>query len=175
MGSGRPVRASAEVTLAVWAAEDGRCEACTRPMDRRWARVTRVDDRRPDDTPDNLQLLCVDCKARRPDLLRQLALGGDVAARVMGQLNPQEAEQASRWLRASLRRYGVIVWVGREARSYWLPGIGKFRVELQPDGTAAVTTVEWLTASPRLTIQPRARTRALPRPDRRPLAAAAGD
>lgn len=141
-------------------------------MDRRWARVGRIDDRRPDSTAENVHLLCVDCKARRPDPLVRLALGGAVAARVLGQMDPDEAKQASRWLVTSLRRYGVLVWVGREARSYWLPGIGKFRVELQPDGTATVTTVEWLTAVPQLTVQPQARTRGLPRPDRRPLAAA---
>ncbi len=172
MSIGRAGKASAEATLAVWAAEDGRCEACARPMDRRWARVGRVDDRCPDYTVENLHLLCVDCKSRRQDPLVRLTLGGEVAARVLGQMGADEAEQASRWLVTSLRRYGVLVWVGREARSYWLPGIGKFRVELQPDGTATVTTVAWLTAAPQLKVQPQARTRGLPRPDRRPLAAA---
>src|SRR5918997_1810409 len=114
MGSGR---VNPEVGAAVWEAEDGRCEACARPMDRRCAAFGRIDD-------------------RRPDLLAHLVLGGDVAARLTGGLAPDQAAQASRWLRASLRRYGVIVWVGREARSYWLPGVGRFRVALQAGGTA---------------------------------------
>ena len=150
MGSGRAPAVSPEVAAAVWEAEDGRCEACARPMDRRCAAFGRIDD-------------------RRPDMLARLALGGDVAARFTGGLPPEQAEQASRWLRASLRRYGVIVWVGREARSYWLPGVGRFRVTLHPDGTAAVVAVEWLSATPKLTVRPQARTRGLPRPDRQPL------
>ena len=159
-----------EVAAEVWWAEDGRCEACKRPMDKRWAKVARVDDRRPERTADNLHLLCVDCKARRPDVLARLVLGDAVAERVMGQLGPEQAQQASRWLCASLRRYGVLVWVGREARTYWLPGVGTFRVELQPDGTAAVVAADRLAETPQLKVKPQERTRGLPRPDRRPLA-----
>ena len=169
MGAGA-AKVSPEVALAVWAAEDGRCEACRRPMDRRCAAFARIDDARPERTADNLHLLCVDCKARRPDVLGRLMLGGNVATRVMGQLTPAEAEQASRWLRATLRRHGVLVWVGRYERSYWLPGIGRLRVEVQPDGSAAVVAVEWLSATPQLKVKPQARTRSLPRPERRPLA-----
>jgi len=138
-------------------------------MDRRCAAFGRIDDRRPDRTAENLHLLCVDCKARRPDVLARLVLGGDVAARFTGQLPPEQVEQASRWLRASLRRHGVLVWVGREARSYWLPGVGRFRVALPPVGTATVVAVEWLAATPQLKVRPQARTRGLPRPDRQPL------
>lgn len=174
MGAVGPVKVSPEDALAVWAAEDGRCEACRRPMDRRCAAFTRIDAQQPACTAENLHLLCADCKARRPDVLEQLVLGGEVAARVMGQLDSAAAEQASRWLRASLRRHGVLVWVGRYERSYWLPGIGRFRVALQPDGGAAVVAVEWLTAAPQLKVQPQARTRGLPRPDRRPTTALVG-
>ena len=147
MGSGRPPAISPEVVAAVWAAEDGRCEACTRPMDRRCAAFGRIDDRRPDRTAENLHLLCVDCKARRPDVLARLVLGGDVAARFTGQLPPEQVEQASRWL----------------------PGVGRFRVALPPVGTATVVAVEWLAATPQLKVRPQARTRGLPRPDRQPL------
>src|ERR671932_1659165 len=49
-------------TLAVWQAEDGRCEGCHRPMDRACARVGR--DRRGDQ-----RLVCPDCKEQRPDPL----------------------------------------------------------------------------------------------------------
>ena len=172
MGSGR---VNPEVGAAVWEAEDGRCEACARPMDRRCAAFGRIDDRRPDRSADNLHLLCVDCKVRRPDPLTRIALGGDVASRLTGGLPAEEAERAGRWLRAALRRHGVIVWLGREARSYWLPGVGRFRVELSLDGGAVIAAVEWLAASPGLVIKPQARTRGLPPPDRRPLIPAAGD
>ena len=63
----------------------------------------------------------------------------------------------------------MLVWVTREARAYWLPGIGTFRVALHADGTAAVVGVDRLVAPPELKVRPQARTRGLPRPDRRPL------
>src|SRR5919107_4250184 len=134
MGSGRASTVSPEVVAAVWAAEDGRCEACTRPMDRRCAAFGRIDDRRPDRSADNLHLLCVDCKARRPDMLARLALGDAVAARLAGGLPPEQAEQAGRWLRASLRRHGVLVWVGRGARRYLVPRGGRLPGGPQPHG-----------------------------------------
>jgi hypothetical protein len=48
--------------VAVWEAEDGRCEACGRPMDRTCARTGR--DKRGD-----RRLVCPDCKEQRPDPL----------------------------------------------------------------------------------------------------------
>jgi hypothetical protein len=159
-----------ELLLAVWAAEDGRCEACKRPMDKRWARVARLDDSQPR-TVENLQLLCVDCKARRPDPLRtrQLVLGPEVVARVLGQLAPEQLEGATRWLAGQLKRYGVIVGGEPERRRYWLPGVGTFRVNLTDPATVVVEQVEKLTAQPAVTVKPQERTRGLPRPDRQPL------
>ena len=69
----RPLRrVRAEDGVAVWTAEDGRCEACRRPIDRRFARFTRVDRSRSDWSADNLHLLCIDCDKRRPDLLARI-------------------------------------------------------------------------------------------------------
>lgn len=163
-----------EIVLAVWTAEDGRCEACKRAMDRRWARVARLDDSQPR-TAENLQLLCVDCKARRPDPLkmRSLLLGPEVAARVLGQLAPEQLEGATRWLAGQLKRYGVIVGGGQERRSYWLPGVGTFRVNLGDPSTVVVEQVEKLTATPEVKVKLQERTRGLPRPDRQPLGKAA--
>ncbi len=172
MADRRPQRVSPEVGLAVWEAEDGRCEACGRPMDRSCTRFTRLDHTRADWSADNLQLLCVDCDRRRPDLLTHLVLAGEVAERVVGGLGPEQAEQATRWLRAALRKHGVLVWARAQARAYWLPGIATFRVVAQADGTAAaVVAVTRLAPQPQLKLKPQARTRGLPRPDRRPLLA----
>ena len=44
MESSISARPAPEVALAVWEAEDGRCEACKRPMDKRVARVARLAD-----------------------------------------------------------------------------------------------------------------------------------
>jgi hypothetical protein len=44
------------VVLAVWQTEDGRCEACKRPMDKRWAKVARLDEHQ-DDTLAPLMLM----------------------------------------------------------------------------------------------------------------------
>ena len=171
MGERRGQRVDPAVGIAVWEAEDGRCESCKRPMDRRCARFTRVDQHRPDWSADNLHLLCVDCDRRRPDFLTHLVLAGEVAERVVGGLGPEQAEQATRWLRTALRKYGVLLWAGARMRAYWLPGIGTFRIVPQDDSTAAVVAVERLAPQPQLKVKPQARTRGLPRPDRRPLPA----
>jgi hypothetical protein len=48
--------------LAAWEAEDGRCEACGRPMDKSCAHSGR-------DKHGEHRLVCPDCKDRRPDPL----------------------------------------------------------------------------------------------------------
>jgi hypothetical protein len=163
-------RAAPEVVLAVWEAEDGRCEACKRPMDKRVARVARIDDHAPRSV-ENLQLLCVDCKAHRPDPLARLTLAGSVAARVIGSLGPEQAEQAIRWLRGQLQRHGVLVGVRGAQRLYWLPGVAVFQVAVQPDGSAVVERIDRISAAPQVKVQPQARTRGLPRPNRHPASA----
>jgi len=170
MESAAATRVTPEVVLAVWEAEDGRCEACKRPMDKRVARVARLDDRGPN-TIENLQLLCVDCKARRPDplLTNTLTLGGDVADRVLGKLAPEHIEPATRWLSSQLQRYGVLLSGGRHARFYWLPGVGTFRIEFGEAGGGQVVKAEKLSPTPAVRQKPQARTRGLPSPDRQPL------
>lgn len=163
-------QASPEDVLAVWTAEDGRCEACGRPMDQRWARVARLDDRQGW-TPEILQLLCVDCKARRPDPLQKatVLLGDAIATQVLGQLTPEQLTLAGRWLGEQLRRYGVIISSGKEFRRYWLPGVATFSVRIPAPRTVELVGVEKLAAQPAVRIKPQERTRGLPRPDRRPL------
>ena len=168
-------KASPEDVLTVWEAEDGRCEACRRPMDRRWARVARLDES-GGWTPANLQLLCLDCKAHRPDPLQQATflLGAAVAAQVLGQLAPEQLPLAGRWLGEQLRRYGVLVSSGKEFRRYWLPGVATFVVRFPTPRAVEVTGVEKLAAEPTVKIKPQARTRGLARPDRSPLQISVG-
>jgi hypothetical protein len=165
-----PAKASPAVILAVWTAEDGRCEACTRPMDKRWARVTRLNPA-GEYTVANLQLLCVDCAARRPDPLAagRIVLGGTVAEQVLGQLTPEQLVPATTWLGLQLKRYGVLVRASKRGRSYWLPGVGTFSVTVAPAGPVVVERVERLAALPAVKVKPQERTRGFPRPDRRPV------
>jgi hypothetical protein len=164
-----------EVTLAVWEAEDGRCEACKRPMDKRWARVARIDPH-GEATVDNLQLLCVDCKARRIDPLwsSRLVLGGEVADRVLGALAPEQVAPATRWLSGQLQRYGVLLKGGKRVRFYWLPGVATFEVDFDEVGIGRVVKAEKLSPTPQVRMKPQARTRGLPRPDRVPQPVAKG-
>jgi hypothetical protein len=162
--------AAPEVVLAVWQAEDGRCEACGRPMDKRWARVTRLDDSQPP-TEANLHLLCVDCKARQPDPLRRprVVLSGEIAAQVLGELAPEQLQLAGRWLGEQLRRYGVLVSSGQAFRRYWLPGVATFAVRFPDERTVEVIDVQKVADAPQVRVRPQERTRGLPRPDRQPL------
>ena len=53
-----PPKVSREVVLAVWAAEDGRCEACSRPMDKRLAKVARLDEGQARTAGESAAALC---------------------------------------------------------------------------------------------------------------------
>jgi len=165
-------RATSEVVLAVWEAEDGRCEACKRPMDKRVARVARIDDHGPH-SAENVQLLCVDCKAHRPDPLARLTVSVTIAARIVGSLGPEQAEQAMQWFGSQLQRYGVLIAARKTERKYWLPGVTSFQVAINPDGSATVASVGTIAAQPQARVKPQARTRGLPRPVRPPLPASA--
>ena len=164
------VQIDAQVIRAVWEAEDGRCEACKRPMDKRFAAVVFI-DKHAAPTVDNLQLVCVDCKGRRPDFLTQVVLAPEVEERLVARVGAEQAERVSRWLRANLKRHGVILSAGKHLRTYWLPGVGTFRVQRQEDGTAAVIAVEKMNPTPQVRLKPQARTRGFPTPDRRPRSA----
>jgi len=168
MEASTTTRATPEVLLAVWEAEDGRCEACKRPMDKRLARVARIDDH-GSHTFEHLQLLCVDCKARRLDPLARLSVSDAIMAKMVGGLGPEQAEQATRWLRGQLQRYGVLVATFKGGRKYWLPGVAAFQVTLNADGTARVTAVGSIAQQPAVHIKSQARTRGLPPPNRQPL------
>src|SRR5918911_1604937 len=71
----RPAQPPSLEVLAVWEAEDGRCEACGRSMDKACARTGR--DKRGD-----RRLVCPDCKDQRPDPLATAIVGTKTAEHV---------------------------------------------------------------------------------------------
>ena len=167
---------SRDVALAVWEAESGRCEACGRAMDRRCARVARVDDARPDWTAGNLHLVCPDCKDRRPDpLAGPLTVAPELAAALTTALGvPGLDADAAEWLCIMLRRHAVLLMPG--PRKYWLPGLGTFVLAVGPYGGGRLRG-ELYGPEAVLRVRPQARTRGLPRPDRRthPTGSAGGN
>ena len=166
---GRPTgRVSAKDALAVWTAEDGRCEACGRPLDRRCTAFTRVDHTRRDWSPANLHLLCPDCDKRRPDLLATVVLAGEVAERVVGSsVRSRPPRRRGGWWRSCA---ATGCWCGppRRGGRTGCPASAPSGSSGE-DGSAAVVAVERLADTPQLQVKPQARTRGLPRPDRGPL------
>ena len=72
-------------TLAVWEAEDGRCEACGRPMDKTCARTGR-------DKRGERRLVCPDCKTQQPDPLATAIVSPKTAAQLapaLGTIRPR--------------------------------------------------------------------------------------
>src|SRR5919205_4578546 len=67
--------APSPAVLAVWEAEDGRCEACARPMDKTCAQVGR-------DKRGERRVVCPDCKAQQPDPLATAVVGPRTAGRL---------------------------------------------------------------------------------------------
>src|SRR5713226_5268926 len=111
--------------VMVWEAEDGRCEACTRAMDRTCARVATVP---PSSVP---RLLCPDCTNHRPDPLTTAVVGPQTAQALAGAL-ATTVEASAAWLVAGLRTYGVLLRLDGRRRRYWLPGVGAFALFQAP-------------------------------------------
>jgi len=105
--------------VAVWEAEAGRCEACTRAMNRTCARVATLS---PSGVP---RLLCPDCKQHRPDPLTT-AVVGPQTAQALAEARATTVEASAAWLVAGLRAYGVLLRLDDRRRRYWLPGVGIF-------------------------------------------------
>ena len=146
---------SAEV-VAVWEAEDGRCEACTRAMDRTCARVATVP---PSSVP---RLLCPDCTNHRPDPLTTAVVGPQTAQALAGAL-ATTVEASAAWLVEGLRTYGVLLRLDDRRRYYWLPGVGTFTLFVQrPDRPWVGGSFGKLKPHPTIRVTPQARTRGLP-------------
>jgi len=143
--------------LAVWEAEDGRCEACGRPMDRTCAQVGR-------DKRGERRLVCPDCKAQQPDPLAAAAVSPKTAAQLAAALGTT-LEAASTWLAEGLRGAGVLLRLQEGRRTYWLPGVGHFALYLDRPGRPPLIggPLGKLPPDPVLNVKPQARTRGLPR------------
>ena len=153
-----PVKSPSPEVLAIWEAEDGRCEGCRRPMDRTLARTGR--DKRGDQ-----RLLCPDCKDRRPDPLAAVVVGPKTAGQLAEALGTT-MDAASAWLVEGLRAYGVLLRLQDDRRLYWLPGVGQFPLgpSRRPGGPPVLGgPLGKLVAHPEIRIKPQARTRGLPR------------
>jgi hypothetical protein len=145
--------------LAVWEAEDGRCEACGRPMDKACA-CTGHDKR------GQRRLMCADCKERRPDPLAAALVGPKTAGHLAEALGTT-LEAASAWLTAGLRACGVLLRLqDGGGRVYWLPGVGHFSLFLDrgPDRPPLIGgPLGPLHRELEIRIKPQAHTRGLPR------------
>ncbi len=159
-GSGNPVTQAAR--RAVWVAEDGRCEACRRPMNQRLGRACRVDPHVDDWSPQNLHLLCPYCADGRPD---PLASPLAVAPSVTDAVSATTCITEPTWLVEQLRRHAVLIEA--DPLRVWLPGVGVFALTPAADakaGAAVLSVVRLYPAPAELRIQPQRCTRGLPRP-----------
>ncbi len=150
-----------ETKIAVWKAEDGRCEICKRAMNRDMASFSRVDAQKNDWSADNLHLLCVDCQAGRPDLLTHVIIWEKVVKELAPRIDLSEEETAE-FLPDILFRHGVLLRNQKWDREYWIPGIGVFCVTKWKEAT--VTETIKIYKEPRVKSKPQATTRGLPKP-----------
>ena len=144
--------------LAVWEAEDGRCEACGRPMDKSCARTGR--DKRGD-----RRLVCPDCKEQRPDPLTAAIVAQKTTEHVAA-VRGTTLEAAATWLADGVPAHGVLVRLKASRRLYWLPGVGVFSLLLTrgPDRPPVIGgPLGTIRPRPEIRVQPQARTRGLPR------------
>ncbi len=160
---------------AVWASEDGRCEACGRPMDRRCARVSRRV--KPGAwIGRNLALLCYDCDSRYAPGQTILSIRRP-AAEVVAALPVKPGYDPWPVLRALLLKYGIYVphrrdHSGKKRRTIWIPRLCRVTLRRVPS-PPSTRPAEWEITSLRVRpggslapLQPQKRTRGLPRPDR---------
>ena|SRR5438105_3679501 len=143
--------------LAVWEAEDGRCEACGRPMDKSCAHTGR-------DKRGERRLVCPDSKDQRPDPLAAAVVGPKTAKQVAEALG-STLDAASAWLAEGLRATGVLLRLQEGQRMYWLPGVGTFALYLGRPGRPPLIggPLGPLRHELEIQIKPQARTRGLPR------------
>lgn len=159
------------VIQAIWEAEDGRCEACKRPMACPCARMLPITPDLPESewVAENLHLVCHDCLYRRPDYLSKLVMSPTMREKLVKRVGEDRAEALGALLLKALQQYGVLLTSQKEWRAYWLPGIGHFKVEWGGFGKPSEVVLQHMYPVPELRVKPQARTRGLPKPDRSPL------
>ena len=150
-----PAKPPSAGVLAVWEAEDGRCETCRRPMDRSLARTGR-------DKRGSRCLLCPDCKDHQPEPLAAAVVGPKTAGHLAEALGTT-LEAAGMWLAERLRAAGVLLRLQDDGRRmYWLPGVGNFSlVDGGPNHPPLMGGP--LHRELEIRSKPQARTRGLPR------------
>jgi hypothetical protein len=158
-----PVRE--KTLLSVWKAEDGRCEVCKRPMDKRLARWLPRKEKIKNN-PSDIHLACLDCSKGRPDyLLTFIRVDKNVAKKLKKKLGFYDEREFLDWL----RNYGVLVGANPEFRRYWIPGIGVFFLKTldQTENGLPVRLVykaKRIYPDPKLIVKEQKRTRGFPRP-----------
>lgn len=155
-----------KIIKQVWAAEDGRCEGCGRPMDQRLANVARM-DRQGDFVVENLHLVCIDCfmwnkKGEIPFVRQEWRVLPNDLPRLAEKL-AMEPAHAELWLIAHVQQFGVLVKEDRFNREFWLPRIGNFRLIKERQGPPHTLKVVSLNDFPELKVKPQACTRNLPK------------
>lgn len=160
------VKVSEETRLAIWQAEDGRCEVCKRAMDKRFARWLPVEKGKIEDHPDALHLACIDCSRNQPEYLRTFI---QVDKSVMKKIEQKTEYDNELEFVNDFREYAVIVGKNKEFRTYWLPGIGSFLIKTLDEKENGLPVREVFQArsikvNGQLKIKPQERTRGFKRP-----------
>ncbi len=146
-----------EETFTIWEAEDGRCEACGRPMDRGIAQVVLRNGAGPDTSP--VALVCPLC-------MRGLASPFETArvdkstAEALAMILEKDKAAAAQWVRTNLQAYGVLFTASRDRLDVWLPGVGTFKITRRPDKLPIMTILKQHVITPGIiTIKAQSRTR----------------
>lgn len=157
-----------EIREAAWAAEDGRCEVCKRPMDRRIAHWLPIDPDKDVEGPDDIHCACFDCRHGQPDfLLTFIKIKKPIIHKLQKRMKDPPSN-LDHWLAQNLREHGVLVDVNKQFRLYWLPRVGVFQLrktDLTENGLPVREVFKCqIYHDAKLVVQPQRKTRGLPRP-----------
>ena len=152
---------TSEETLAIWEAEDGRCEACGRPMDHRIAQIVFRDGVLPDEQ--QAALICPLC-AHGLGSPFDTARVDKITAEILAAGLKVDKAAAAQWLRENLETGGVLITASRDSLVVWIPGLGTIKVVRRPDKLPLMTVLKWHAAAPWIVkFMAQAHTRGLPR------------
>jgi hypothetical protein len=167
-----------EVKQAIYAAEDGRCETCGQAMHFRVSYYLKRDWSIFRD-PDNIKLQCYACAHGRQNMLLYpgLVIKDRNMDYLMERMGMDSAQDVKDYLRQSLK-YAVHTNTFNPNKQqnrkqvkdmkilgqYWLPGIGRFRLQWHPgNDRRKVYTVEFVECArdPQLRIKEQSNTRSI--------------